>query len=126
MKLVEESDFALDIPRKGRSLVSRFKRLQKRYPQIGDINSLGLAIRIEMCQKDGYTPNKELTDRIASIGLSGALTAGGKRRGLALDVGGYYKNVFTLAPSFYITDEEMDLGVDLFEEALSMAVKGAQ
>ena len=43
-----------------------------------------------------------------------------------LDVGGYYKNVFTLAPSFYITKEEIDLGVDLFEEALARALKKSQ
>ena len=66
--------------------------------------------------------NKELTDRIVELGLSGKLSAGGKMHGLVLDVGGYYKNVFTLAPSFYITEKEIDLGVDLFEEALSKAL----
>ena len=38
--------------------------------------------------------------------------------GLVLDIGGYYKNVFTLAPSLYITEQEIDLAVDLFEQAL--------
>lgn len=123
MKLIEESDFAVTVPKKGQYLVSRFKKLQKKYPQIGDVDGLGLAIRVEMCQKDGYTPNKELTDAIADLGLSGKLACGGKRRGLILDVGGYYKNVFTLAPSFYITEKEMDLGVDLFEEALAKAIR---
>ena len=80
-----------------------------------------------MCQKDGYTPNKKLTDAIVDIGLEGKLSGrNGKTRGLILDVGGYYKNVFTLAPSFYITQEEIDLGVDLFEEALVMALKKSQ
>jgi len=37
-------------------------------------------------------------------------------------VGGYYKNVFTLAPSLYITKDEIDLGVTLFEEALQKAL----
>jgi len=123
MKLIEESDFATEVPKKGRYLVQRFKGLQKKYPEIGDVDGLGLAIRVEMCQKDGYAPNKELTDRMEQIGLSGTLTTGGKKRGLVLDVGGYYKNVFTLAPSFYITEKEMDLGVDLFEEALLRALK---
>ena len=68
-----------------------------------------------------YT-NKELTDAITNIGLGGNLEAGGKRRGLVLDVGGYYKNVFTLAPSFYIKKEEIDLAVELFEEALRTAI----
>jgi len=95
----------------------------KKYPQIGDVDGLGLALRIEICEKDGYTPNKRLTDAITEIGLSGNLTAGGRRRGLVLDVGGYYKNVFTLAPSLYITEKEIDLAMDLFEEALRKGIK---
>ena len=86
------------------------------------MDGLGLALRIEMCQKDGFTPNRELTDTIMNIGLSGELTAGGKKRGLVLDIGGYYKNVFTLAPSLYMTEEEIDLSVMLFEEALQKAL----
>jgi len=123
MKLIEESDFATEIPKKGQYFVSRLKKLQKKYPQIGHVGGLGLAIRIEMCQKDGYTPNRELTDAIVELGLSGELFVGNKRRGLILDVGGYYKNVFTIAPSFYITTKEIDLGCELFEEALSRAIK---
>jgi 4-aminobutyrate aminotransferase-like enzyme len=113
------------VPKKGQYLVNRFKKLQKKYPQIGDVDGLGLAIRVEICGKDGYAPDKELTDRITNLGLSGKLTAGGKKRGLVLDVGGYYKNVFTMAPSFYITEAEMDLGCDLFEEALVKSIKKA-
>lgn len=123
MKLIEESDFASEVPRKGAYFVSRLRKLQKKYPQIGDVDGLGLALRVEMCKKDGYTPNKELTDAMVELGLGGKLTAGGKKRGLILDVGGYYKNVFTLAPSFYITEKEIDLGVELFEEALSRSLK---
>ncbi len=123
MKLIEESDLATEIPKKGQYFISRLKKLQKKYPQIGDVDGLGLAIRVEMCEKDGYTPNKKLTDAIVELGLSGNLTVGSKRRGLILDVGGYYKNVFTIAPSFYITTKEIDLGCELFEEALSKAIK---
>jgi len=123
MKLIEESDFSTSVNKKGQYFISRLKKLQKKYPQIGDVDGLGLALRIEMCGKDGYTPDKELTDKIVNIGLSGSLNAGGKKRGLILDVGGYYKNVFTIAPSFYITEKEIDLGIDLFEEALNKALK---
>ena len=122
MKLIEESDFAAEVPKKGEYFVSLLRKLSRKYPQIGDVGGLGLAIRIEMCHKDSYTPNKELTDAITNIGLGGQLSAGGKKRGLILDVGGYYKNVFTLAPSFYIQKEEIELAVSLFEEALQKAV----
>lgn len=122
MKLIEESDFSVSIPHKGEYFKSLLRQLRKKYPQIGDVDGLGLALRIEICQKDSFTPNKELTDAIANIGLSGKLGAGGKKRGLVLDVGGYYKNVFTLAPSLYIEEKEMDLAVDLFEEALKKGI----
>ncbi len=122
MNMIEESDFETSVPRKGQYFVSRLKSLQKKYPQIGETEGLGLAIRIEICQKDGFTPNRELTDAIMNIGLAGKLTAGGKKHGLILDVGGYYKNVFTLAPSLYITEKEIDLAVELFEEALQKGI----
>ena len=125
MKLIEESNFAVDVPKKGHYFINRFKKLQKKYPQIGDVDGLGLALRVEMCEKDGYTPSKELADKMMDLGLSGSLSAGGKKRGLILDIGGYYKNVFTIAPSFYISEKEIDLAIDLFEEALSKALKKA-
>jgi 4-aminobutyrate aminotransferase-like enzyme len=123
MELMERGNFAAEVPKKGKYFMSRLKSLQKKYPQIGHVDGLGLALRMEICRKDGYTPDKALTDRVEEIGLEGKLTAGGKTKGLVLDVGGYYKNVFTLAPSLYITEKEIDLGVDLFEEALSRAIK---
>lgn len=122
LKLTEQSNFANEIPKRGEYFVSALRKLMKKYPQIGHVEGLGLALRIEICQKDGFTPNKVLTDAITNIGLSGDLKAGGKKRGLVLDVGGYYKNVFTLAPSLYITEAEIDLAVELFEEALRKAI----
>ena len=125
MKLIEEEEsyFSKEVPKKGEYFVSRLKALMKEYPQIGDVEGLGLAIRVEICQKDGRTPHRELTDAMMNIGLSGNLTAGGKKRGLILDVGGYYKNVFTLAPCLYIEKGEIDVAVDLFEEALQKGIK---
>ena len=122
IKLIEESNFAIEVPKKGEYFVYALRRLAKKYPQIGHVEGLGLAIRIEMCQKDSFTPNKELTDAITNIGLSGNLNVAGKKRGLILDVGGYYKNVFTLAPSLYIQESEIDLAVALFEEALRKGI----
>jgi len=37
---------------------------------------------------------------------------------LVLDIGGYYKNVITLAPSLLITEEEIDLGIRLLDALL--------
>jgi len=120
--LMEEEDFETRVAQRGAYFLSRLKELAKKYPQMGDVDGLGLALRIEMCQRDGFTPNRELTDAIMNIGLSGTLTAGGRSKGLILDVGGYYKNTFTIAPSLYITKPEIDTAVDLFEEALQRGI----
>jgi len=123
MEMIEDEDFETTVPQKGAYFLKKLRALQSKYPCIGQVEGLGLALRIEMCRDDGHTPDRELTDAIMNIGLSGTLTAGGKKRGLILDIGGYYKNVFTLAPSLYITEKEIDLGIALFEEALVRALK---
>ena len=122
MKMMEEEDFEARVMKAGGYFLARLKDLAKRYPQMGDVDGLGLALRVEMCQKDGFTPNRELVDAMMNIGLSGTLTSGGKSKGLILDVGGYYKNVFTIAPSLYITHEEIDTAIALFEEAMKRAI----
>jgi len=71
-----------------------------------------------MTKGDRFTPDRELTDAMFQEGLNGGLVADGKEYGLILDVGGYYKNVFTLAPALTISFEEMDLFLTLFEQLL--------
>ncbi|MGH9448242.1 MAG: aspartate aminotransferase family protein, partial [Terriglobia bacterium] len=91
--------------------------LQRRHPgEIGQVDGLGLALRIEVCAGDGFTPNAALTERIFAAGLKGRLESRGRRYGLVLDVGGYHKNVFTLAPSFAISREEISLAIDLLDQ----------
>jgi 4-aminobutyrate aminotransferase-like enzyme len=40
-----------------------------------------------------------------------------------LDVGGYYKNVITLAPNLLITREEIDLALTLLDQLFTRAAK---
>jgi 4-aminobutyrate aminotransferase-like enzyme len=55
------------------------------------------------------------------IGLEGDLSIGERTMGLVLDIGGYYKNVITLAPSLEITPAEMDLGAALLDQVIARA-----
>jgi 4-aminobutyrate aminotransferase-like enzyme len=50
--------------------------------------------------------------------MKGDLDARGVRMGLVLDIGGYYKNVLTLAPCFEMTEDEIDLAVELIEQLI--------
>ena len=119
VRMMAEIDYEEITQRKGAYFLAQLKDLQRRYPKvIGDTDGMGMALRIEICREDGYEPDRELTDKIFAEGMKGDLDARGKRMGLVLDVGGYYKNVFTLAPCFDITEEEIDLAVDLFEQLI--------
>lgn len=115
MKILSENSYEHQVNESGRYFLAKIKELSDRWKMIGNVAGIGLALRIEMCQDDGYTPNRKLTDAIFNEGLKGNLEVDGKQYGLVLDIGGYYKNVITLAPSLEITKEEIDLGVKLFE-----------
>jgi len=119
IKIMLETDYEDLVRRRGAYFLAQLKQLQKKFPEvIGDTDGMGLALRVEICQKDGYTPDRALTDRMFAEGMKGDLDAHGRRMGLVLDVGGYYKNVFTLAPSFTMTEADIDLGVELLEQLI--------
>jgi 4-aminobutyrate aminotransferase/(S)-3-amino-2-methylpropionate transaminase len=119
VRMMEELDYEEITRRKGAYFLAQIRELQRRYPKIiGDTDGCGMALRIEICGEDGYTPDRELTDRIFAEGMKGDLDARGRRMGLVLDVGGYYKNVFTLAPCFDMTEEEIDISVELLEQLI--------
>jgi 4-aminobutyrate aminotransferase-like enzyme len=87
------------------------------------VDGLGLALHAELCQADGFTPNKALLDKMVDIGLSGTLDYQGKKCGLVLDVGGYYKNVITFAPSLEISRSEIDQAMELLDQLIIRAKK---
>jgi len=115
MRIFGEENYRKHVLEKGRYFLSLLQDLQRHHPEIGDVDGLGLALRVELCERDGFTPNRALADRMFQRGLAGDLRLGGRTLGLVLDIGGYYKNVITLAPSLEITTEEMDLAHDLLD-----------
>ncbi|MBI0026940.1 aspartate aminotransferase family protein, partial [Bartonella sp. M0187] len=121
--MLGETDYETMVMEKGKHFLEGLQDLQKRHPEIGDVDGLGLALRAEICTEDGFIPNKALLDRMVDIGLSGDLDWQGKKTGLVLDVGGYYKNVITLAPSLLITTEEIDKAISLLDQLITRAKK---
>jgi len=116
MNILAQKNLESRIRRAGGQFDSIIKKLKKKYKVIGDAQVKGMAIRLEICQKDRYTPDEELTDRMYREGLKGNLQYKGKRMGLVLDIGGHYKNVFTLSPSFNISDEEIAMADSLLNQ----------
>jgi 4-aminobutyrate aminotransferase-like enzyme len=122
MNILSEQDYEAMTLEKGAYFLSQLRDLQKRHPIMGDVDGLGLALRVEITGEDGFTPDRAMTDRIVDEAMKGDLDAGdGRRCGLVLDIGGYHKNVITLAPALTISREEIDLAVRLLDQVFTRA-----
>ena len=124
LKLMSETDYETLTREKGAYLLENLRNLKRRYRIIGDVDGMGMALRIEICAEDGYTPDRAIVDRMVAEAMKADLDIGGKRYGLVLDIGGYYKNVITLAPSLDITYQEIDLAMQLLDQLFQRVTRG--
>ena len=115
----QQEELETEIARKGKKFLDGLKMLEKKYKNIGTVNGLGFALSIEVTETDGFTPAKKLCDDIIEAGLKGDLSYRGKKCGLILNNGGYYKNIITIVPQLYITDEEIDMAIELIDQLFS-------
>lgn len=116
MSIFEEQDFESAISEKGKKFLEGLKYLKNKYKKIGDVDGIGLALRIECTEEDGFTPDKKLCDAIIEEGLKGDLVYASSKYGLVLNNGGYYKNVITLVPPVTITEDEITMAIDLLDQ----------
>jgi 4-aminobutyrate aminotransferase / (S)-3-amino-2-methylpropionate transaminase / 5-aminovalerate transaminase len=123
MAMLDEEDYEKKVSESGTYFLSLLQDLKKKHREIGDVDGLGLAFRVEICKSDSFTPDRELAEKMFLEGLKGTLSHKGSKYGLVLDIGGYYKNVFTLAPSLHITRGEMEMAVELFDQLISKCKK---
>jgi 4-aminobutyrate aminotransferase-like enzyme len=122
MRAFEKGDYRTTVTEKGRYFLRGLQALQAKYPQVGDVDGLGLALRMEMCEADGHTPNRKLAGKMFDIGIRGNLDLGAGTVGLVLNVVGYSKNVVSIVPSLEITREEMDQGLHALDRVIEIAL----
>lgn len=94
----------------GKKVTARYKEIQKKYPVVGDVRGLGGMIGIEFV-KDPETkePDAALTaDIIQTCAKNGLLVEGA----------GTYNNVIRFLAPLVITDEQLEAGLDIFEDAV--------
>lgn len=123
VRMLEEIDYETRVNDSGRYFLEGLRELKSRYAIIGDVDGLGLALRAEICAEDGFTPDKAMMDRIVDEAMKGDLEVDGRQYGLVLDIGGYYKNVITFAPSLDISRNEIDLAFRLLDQVLHRVTK---
>jgi 4-aminobutyrate aminotransferase-like enzyme len=124
MKMMEDNNYAKSVPENGACFLQGLQDLKRRHKIVGDVDGLGLALRAEICEPhDSFTPSKALVDKMVDEGLKGDLEYKGRKYGLVLDIGGYYKNVITFAPSLEISREEIDMAMALLDQLFARVSK---
>lgn len=124
MRMMADTDYESLVQEQGAYFLAGLQDLHKRHAIVGDVDGLGLALRMEICEAhDRFTPSKALVDRMVDEALKGDMMVDGRPYGLVLDVGGYHKNVITLAPSLHISKQEIDLAVTLLDQLLTRVGK---
>lgn len=111
IEIIEKDHLSQRAKANGRVITERFRVMQEKYPVIGDVRGLGAMVAIELVKdKDTKEPNKELTANLAKECW---------RRGLLLLTAGVYGNVIRTLSPLVITDEQLNEGLDIIEEAFS-------
>lgn len=120
LKMCAEEDIGARVMEKGALFLDGLEQLKKRHAIVGDVDGLGLALRMEICEAhDSFTPSKRLVDLMSDEGMKADLVVEGRKYGLVLDVGGWHKNVITLAPPLTISRQEIGLALALLDQLLT-------
>jgi 4-aminobutyrate aminotransferase/(S)-3-amino-2-methylpropionate transaminase len=91
----------------GEYLKSRFLDMKSHYPFIGDVRGKGLVIGIEFVEPvDRFTPSPDITRKVVQ---------GCAEHGVLLGKLGLYGNVIRIAPPLIITQAEIDVALDVFD-----------
>jgi 4-aminobutyrate aminotransferase and related aminotransferases len=98
----------------GERLRQGFETLMQRFEVIGDVRGRGLLMGVEVVKdRHSKTPAPELAQRVMNrcleLGLSTSIIRGGW-------------GVFRIAPPLTISDDEIDLGLSIFEQAFKDCV----
>jgi diaminobutyrate-2-oxoglutarate transaminase len=119
LKILKDQKVADKVAAQGEWLKERLAEMQKRYPVIGHVRGLGLMMGIEIVK-----PN-EPQDHMGCYPADGQLSALLQKKcfeaGLILERGGRNGCVLRLLPSLLITNEELGVFLDKFEQALLAA-----
>ena len=111
--VIEEEGLVERAATAGEYLLARLRELQTRHEQIGDVRGRGLLVGLELVtDRDSKEPadnlGRAVTDECLERGLSMNIVRSGK-----------IANCFRLAPPLTVTEDEIDLAVEILDASLT-------
>ncbi len=112
LEAIEEERLVECARDQGEYLLGRLRELQAAYEQIGDVRGRGLLVGLELVE--------DRESRRPADALGAAVTAECLRRGLSMNIvrAGSGANCFRMAPPLTITQDEIDLAVEILDASL--------
>jgi 4-aminobutyrate aminotransferase/(S)-3-amino-2-methylpropionate transaminase len=101
--------------RTGETIMARFRSIQERFPQIGDVRGRGSMCAIELVADPA---TKEPLD----AARMGAITSAALAQGVVVITAGTYGNVVRLLPPINIDDALLADGLDVLQDAIATAL----
>lgn len=114
IEIMEKDNLAKRSLEIGEKVQKTYKEWQNKYNVIGDVRGLGSMIGLEfVTDKDSKTPNPELVSKLIQEAA---------QNGLMIENAGVYGNVIRFLAPLVITDEQLEAGLKIFEEAIKKCI----
>jgi 2,2-dialkylglycine decarboxylase (pyruvate) len=114
INVIEEEGLVEQTRQRGNYLLAKLRELQQRHEQIGDVRGKGLLVGLELVE--------DRTTKKPADALGVAVSDECLRRGLSMNIvrsTSGMLNCFRMAPPLSITEDEIDIAVDIIDEALT-------
>ena len=112
LEVIEEERLVERAREQGEYLLGRLRELQAAHEQIGDVRGRGLLVGLELVE--------DRESRRPADALGAAVTAECLRRGLSMNIvrAGSGANCFRMAPPLTISEDEIDLALEILDSSL--------
>ncbi len=114
LEIIERDGILGNTRRVGAYLAEGLRRLQREFPEMGDIRAVGLHIGIEYVHPESGEPAAE---------TSAAIRQQGMKLGALFGLGGARRQVLKIKPPLIITREEADEVLDILERAMRRVLR---
>ncbi len=107
IRVIKEEKLTENAATRGKQLIAGLKKLQSRFPVIGDVRGLGLMVATE------FTSNKEPDTKTCK-----AVAKAAQEKGLLMLTCGPFDNVIRWIPPLVVTEQQVNEALNIFAAAL--------
>jgi 4-aminobutyrate aminotransferase-like enzyme len=115
IKVMQEEKLAENAAARGRQLLEGVKKIQKKFPALGEVRGLGLMVGCEFINPANNEPDAALAKKVAGHAL--------KKGKLILLTCGSYGNVIRWIPPLIVNEVQIDEALHTFEKAVAAAME---